>query len=64
MFKDFERPTERKASSLGSGFVIDEDGIVITNNHVVANAEDILVESEKKNMKQKLLVLIRIWILQ
>ena len=28
MFKDFERPTERKASSLGSGFVIDKDGIV------------------------------------
>ena len=27
MFKDFERPTERKASSLGSGFVIDEKGI-------------------------------------
>ena len=42
MFKDFERPTERKASSLGSGFVIDKEGIVITNNHVVANAEDIL----------------------
>ena len=24
MFKDFERPTERKASSLGSGFIIDK----------------------------------------
>ena len=43
MFKDFERPTERKASSLGSGFIIQEDGIVITNNHVIANAEDILI---------------------
>ncbi len=43
MFKDFERPTERKASSLGSGFIIKEDGIVITNNHVIANAEDILI---------------------
>ena len=30
MFKDFERPTERKAASLGSGFVIDKDGIVQT----------------------------------
>jgi len=48
MFKDFERPTERKASSLGSGFVIDEEGIVITNNHVVANAEDILVRVGEK----------------
>jgi serine protease Do len=43
MFKDFERPTERKASSLGSGFIIKEDGVVITNNHVIANAEDILI---------------------
>ena len=43
MFKDFERPTERKASSLGSGFIIKEDGIVVTNNHVIANAEDILI---------------------
>ena len=43
MFKDFERPTERKASSLGSGFIIKEDGIVITNNHVISNAEDILI---------------------
>ena len=43
MFKDFERPTERKASSLGSGFIIKEDGVVITNNHVISNAEDILI---------------------
>ena len=53
MFKDFERPTERKAASLGSGFIIKEEGIVITNNHVIANAEDILVELVKKNMRQK-----------
>ena len=43
MFKDFDRPTERKASSLGSGFIIKEEGVVITNNHVIANAEDILI---------------------
>ena len=48
MFKDFERPTERKASSLGSGFIIKEDGIVITNNHVIANAEDILIRAGDK----------------
>ena len=55
MFKDFERPTERKASSLGSGFVIDEQGIVITNNHVVANAEDILVRVGEKEYEAKII---------
>ena len=48
MFKDFDRPTERKASSLGSGFIIKEEGIVITNNHVIANAEDILIRVSDK----------------
>ena len=43
MFKEFQTPTERKASSLGSGFIISEDGTVVTNNHVIANAEDIIV---------------------
>jgi serine protease Do len=51
MFKDFEKPTERKASSLGSGFIIKENGIVITNNHVIANAEDILVRVGEKEFK-------------
>ena len=44
MFKDFERPRERQASSLGSGFIIKSDGTVITNNHVIAGAEDILIK--------------------
>ena len=44
MFKDFEKPRERQASSLGSGFIINTDGTVITNNHVIAGAEDILVK--------------------
>jgi serine protease Do len=56
MFKDFEnqQPAERKASALGSGFIIKEDGIVITNNHVIANAEDILVRVGDKDYKAKL----------
>ena len=45
------RPKERKASSLGSGFIIKENGIVITNNHVIANAEDILVRVGEKEFK-------------
>ena len=43
MFRDFETPKTRKASALGSGFIIDSKGIVITNNHVISGAEDIVV---------------------
>ena len=43
MFKDFGTPQTRKASALGSGFIIDTKGIVITNNHVIKGAEDIIV---------------------
>ena len=43
MFKEFGTPQKRKASALGSGFIIDEKGIVITNNHVIKGAEDIIV---------------------
>ena len=43
MFKEFGSPQTRKASALGSGFIIDEKGIVITNNHVIKDAEDIVV---------------------
>jgi serine protease Do len=50
MFEEFFRnhginphPRARQAQSLGSGFVIDPTGIVITNNHVVGDANDIVV---------------------
>ena len=36
-------PRPHRSSSLGSGFVIDPSGIVITNNHVVGNANEIVV---------------------
>jgi serine protease Do len=54
-FKDFferQRPGDdegesqrstRRVSSLGSGFVIDPSGIVITNNHVIADADEVTV---------------------
>ena len=43
MFKEFGAPQERQSSALGSGFIIDEKGIVVTNNHVIQDAEDIIV---------------------
>ena len=43
MFKEFSTPQKRKASALGSGFIIDAKGIVVTNNHVIQGAEDIMV---------------------
>ena len=43
MFKEFGIPETRKAFALGSGFIIDLKGIVVTNNHVIKGAEDILV---------------------
>ena len=45
-FKEFEQnqgPQKRRSTALGSGFVIKEDGTVITNNHVIQNAEGIIV---------------------
>ena len=47
LFKDFDRggsPQKRKTQSLGSGFIIDKEGIIITNNHVIQSAEGIFVK--------------------
>jgi serine protease Do len=40
--RDGDRP--RRSSALGSGFVISEDGYVVTNNHVIEGADEILIE--------------------
>ncbi len=36
-------PHERRSNSLGSGFVIDPSGIIVTNNHVIADSDDVTV---------------------
>jgi serine protease Do len=36
-------PAPRRVNSLGSGFIIDTSGIVVTNNHVIADADEITV---------------------
>ena len=41
---DGEGPRPRRSSALGSGFVISEDGFVVTNNHVIEGADEITIE--------------------
>ncbi len=41
---DGEGPSPRRSSALGSGFVISEDGYVVTNNHVIEGADEITIE--------------------
>jgi len=46
----------RKVTSLGSGFIIDPAGYIVTNNHVIANADEITVILEddgSTNLKAK-----------
>ena len=56
MFKEFGTPQKRKSAALGSGFIIDEKGIVITNNHVIQDSEDIVVRvNGNKEYKAKII---------
>ena len=36
-----DAPHPRRVNSLGSGFIIDPSGIVVTNNHVIADADEV-----------------------
>ncbi|WP_181298536.1 DegQ family serine endoprotease [Pseudomonas sp. Q2-TVG4-2] len=63
MFREFferglpQQPDRRReAQSLGSGFIISEDGYILTNNHVVADADEIMVRLPDRSELQAKLV--------
>lgn len=55
-FGQFRRPREHKQASLGSGVIVDEDGYILTNNHVIKDADEIRVKlSDKREFKGKVI---------
>jgi serine protease Do len=51
-----EAPKPRRATSLGSGFIIDGSGFVVTNNHVIENADEItVITHDNEEFKAKLI---------
>ena len=48
-------PTPRKMQSLGSGFIVDPDGYIVTNNHVIDGADEItVILQDNTSLKAKL----------
>jgi serine protease Do len=57
-FRQFreQQPSPRPVTALGSGFIIDASGLVVTNNHVVADADEIQVTLHDDTILQAELV--------
>ncbi|MFC1730314.1 Do family serine endopeptidase [candidate division KSB1 bacterium] len=54
-FRDRQMPEEYQSTGLGSGSIIDPEGYILTNNHVVEDAENITVRlNDKRQFEAKL----------
>ena len=55
-FRNFKMPKKWKEQSLGSGVIVSTDGYIITNNHVVEQADEIRVTLfDKRSFKAKII---------
>jgi serine protease Do len=51
-----EKPRKYKQSGLGSGVIVDKNGCILTNNHVIKDADEIVVKlSDKREFKGKVI---------
>jgi serine protease Do len=55
-FGNLNKPREYKQSGLGSGVIVDKEGYILTNNHVIKDADEIVVKlSDKREFKGKVI---------